>query len=108
MAKKVASKPPVLKVHRTSEDRTSVVERLIDAGCEVLQTRAGIQIGIGDAEINFKLQANSVGAQGFAEIALQARKAEKMMALVAGVLEMPVVAESAPTCSLDMSDLGVK
>lgn len=90
MAKKDSPKAPVLKVHRTSEDRTSVVDRLIDAGFEVLQTKLGVQISFGDGQtMTFKLVANAVGAQGFAEVAVQARSAEGMFSKLAAILETP-------------------
>ena len=95
MATKKDSKP-VLKVHRTSEERTSVVDRLIDAGFEVLQTKLGVQISFGDGQTtNFKLAANSIGAQGLAEVAIQARASEAMFNKLATILETPITDKGA-------------
>ena len=83
---------PTFKVHRTSEARTSLVDKLIDNGFEVLQTKLGIAITFGDGKqngIRFTLQTNSIGAQGFGEIAAQSRVAEGMFKALAAILETP-------------------
>jgi len=90
MARKDKDKTPVLKIHKTSEDRSGLVDRLIDSGHEVVQNKAGIAIMFGDGQtITFKLQTNAIGAQGFGEILNQAKTAVELFRNLVAVLEAP-------------------
>ena len=82
---------PTLKVHRTSEQRTSLVEKLVDAGFEVLQNKNGVELGVSEAQsgLQFRLGSKRVGSEAFAEIARQARRAEEVFGRLAALLEAP-------------------